>query len=91
MTEAITHLYTGRPVADTVGLWTAVLADATGLENTRMADATEGYTADRLDWINDWFIREATYAAALARIVRWQDQIPLVAQWGSGRTSSSDG
>jgi TnpA family transposase len=90
-TSAFTHLYTGKPVADKIGALTAVLADATGLGNGRMAEATEGYTADRLDWLDDWFIREPTYAAALAKLVTLQSQIPLVEHWGSGRTSSSDG
>jgi TnpA family transposase len=56
-----------------------------------MAEASHGHTADRLDWIYDWYVREATYAAASARIVDLQSQIPLVQHWGSGRTSSSDG
>ncbi len=90
-TGAFTHLYTEKPVAEKIGALTAILADATGLGNSRMAEATEGYTADRLDWIDDWFIREQTYAAALAKIVDFQSQIPLVEHWGTGRTSSSDG
>lgn len=85
------HLYTGKPVVDKIGALTAVLADATGLGHARMAEASEGHTADRLDWIYDWYIRESNYAAALARIVNLQSQIPLVQSWGSGRTSSSDG
>jgi len=88
---AFVHLYTGKPVVDKIGALSAVLADATGLGHTRMAEASQGHTADRLDWIYDWYVRETTYAAALARIVDLQSQIPLVQHWGSGRTSSSDG
>jgi TnpA family transposase len=90
-TKAFTHLYSGQPAADRTGLLTAVLADATNLGKTRMADATEKYTADRLTWIEDWYIREAHYSRALAAIVKLQGEIPLASQWGSGRTSSSDG
>ena len=68
-TKAFTHLYSDQPAADRTGLLTAVLADATNLGKTRMADATENYTADRLTWIEDWYIREANYARALAAIV----------------------
>jgi TnpA family transposase len=89
--QAFTHLYTGQPVTDPACLLTAILAAATNLGKTKMADATEGYTADRLAWVEDWYLREATYARALASTVQLQGQIPLVEQWGSGRTSSSDG
>jgi len=37
--KAFTHLYTGQPAPDRTGLLTAVLADATNLGKTRMADA----------------------------------------------------
>ena len=67
------------------------LADATNLGKTRMADATETYTADRLTWIEDWYIRETNYTRALAAIIKLQSEIPLASRWGSGRTSSSDG
>jgi len=90
-TKAFTHLYTGQPIADKTGLLTTILGAATNLGKTRMADTTEKYTADRLAWIEDWYLRESTYARALAAIVELQGQIPLVTQWGSGRTSSSDG
>lgn len=90
-TKAFTHLYTGQPIADKTGLLTTILGAATNLGKTRMADTTEKYTADRLAWIEDWYLREGTYARALAAVVELQGQIPLVKQWGSGRTSSSDG
>lgn len=90
-TKAFTHLYTGQPAPDKTGLLTAVLADATNLGKTRMADATKKYTADRLAWIEDWYIREASYSRALAAIIKLQGEIPLASRWGSGRTSSSDG
>jgi TnpA family transposase len=84
-------VYTGQPVADRTGLLTTILAAATNLGKAKMSDATEGYTTDRLAWIEDWYLREDTYAQALASVVELQGQIPLVTQWGTGRTSSSDG
>jgi len=90
-TKAFTHLYSGQPVSDRIGVLTAVLADTTNLGKTRMADATETYTAERLTWIEDWYVRDTNYTRALAAIVKLQGQIPLASQWGSGRTSSSDG
>jgi Tn3 transposase DDE domain len=70
--KAFTHLYIGQPAPDRTGLLTAILADATNLDKTRMADATEKYTPDRLAWIEDWYIREPNYARALATIVNLQ-------------------
>jgi len=90
-TKAFTHLYTGQPAPDRTGLLTAVLADATNLGKTRMADATHKYTADRLAWIEDWYIRGPNYTRALAAIIKLQGNIPLASRWGSGSTSSSDG
>lgn len=90
-TKMFTHLYTGQPAPDRSGLLTAILAAATNLGKTKMADATQRYTADRLAWIEDWYISEQNYGRALAEMVRRQGQIPLAAQWGTGRTSSSDG
>jgi hypothetical protein len=89
--KVFTHLYTGQPVKDRSGLLTAILADATNLGKTRMAEATQTYTADRLTWLEDWYIRPANYSRALALIVQRQGEIPLTLQWGTGRTSSSDG
>ena len=90
-TKVLTHLYTGQAVADRTGLLAAILAAATNLGKAKMSDTTEGYTADRLAWLEDWYLREDTYARALAAVIELQGQIPLVTQWGSGRTSSSDG
>jgi hypothetical protein len=89
--KAFTHLYTGQPATDKTGLLTAVLADATNLGKTRMAEATEKHTADRLAWIEDWYIREPNYARALAASVKLQGGIPLASRWGRGRKSSSYG
>jgi hypothetical protein len=58
--KTFTHLYTGQLAPDRAGLLTAVLTDATNLGKTRMADATEKYTADRLAWIEDWYVRCGT-------------------------------
>jgi hypothetical protein len=40
------HLYTGKPVVDKIGVWSAVLADATGFGHTRMAEASHGQAGD---------------------------------------------
>jgi len=75
-TAEFTHLYTGQPMLDRTGLLTAILADATNLGKTRMADAAEDCSADRLAWIEDWYIREANYTRALAAIIKRQGEFP---------------
>ena len=89
-TKAFTHLYTGRTSRSE---WSADshLAEATNLGKTRMAATTETYTADRLAWIEDWYIRDNELLLVLwprssgYRVrFRW---LPM----GHGRTSSSDG
>lgn len=70
---------------------TAVLADATNLGPTRMAEACAVATYKQLAWTVSWHIREETYQRALARIVDAQQSQPLAAVFGAGRASSSDG
>ena len=86
-----THLRTGLPAAASRIVMTAVLADATNLGPTRMAEACAVATYKQLAWIAGWHIREETYQRALARIVDAQQSQPLAAVFGAGRASSSDG
>lgn len=69
----------------------ALLADGINLGLTRMADATQGMSFERLAWVADWYIRDETYSKALAEVVNFHAQIPFAAYWGDGTTSSSDG
>lgn len=45
----------------------------------------------QLAWIHDWHIREAGYAAALARLIETHRALPIARLWGDGTTSSSNG
>ena len=90
-TGCFTHLRTGLPAASTRTVMTAVLADATNLGLTRMAEACAAATYKQLAWTAGWHIREETYGQALARIVDAQQSQPLAAVFGAGRASSSDG
>ena len=87
--RVFTHLYNGQPPHDRYGLLSVIIGQAVNLGISAMAEATQGYSAQRLTWINDWYVREQCYHRALAEIVRMQIQVPLSARWGSGRTSSS--
>lgn len=88
---AFTNLRTGEPCSNENALFAAILADATNLGLSRMADASQGVTRDQLVWTADAFIREETYRAALAKIVDAHHRLPIASVWGDGTTSSSDG
>ena len=89
--SAFTHLHTGMPADDRRVALTAVLADATNLGLTRMADACAIASYHRLAWTAGWHLREETYRHALAAIVNAQQRHPLAVLFGAGDASSSDG
>jgi TnpA family transposase len=90
-TDTFTHLQTELPADDRRVVLTAVLADATNLGLTRMAEACTVASYKQLVWTAGWHLREETYGQALAKIVEAQQQHPLAELFGSGMASSSDG
>jgi TnpA family transposase len=88
---AFTHLQSALPAEDARVVLTAVLADATNLGLTRMADACTVTSYRQLAWTAGWHLREETYGRALATLVNAQQRQPLAKTFGSGRASSSDG
>ena len=89
--DAFTHLHTGMPADDPRVVLTAVLADATNLGLTRMADACAAASYRKLAWTAGWHLREETYRQALAILVDAQQRQPLAALFGAAEVSSSDG
>jgi len=89
--DAFTHLHTGMPADDPRVVLTAVLADATNLGLTRMADACSVASYRKLAWTAGWHLREDTYRQALAALVNAQQHQPLAALFGAADVSSSDG
>ncbi|HEX6290940.1 MAG TPA: Tn3 family transposase [Herpetosiphonaceae bacterium] len=85
-----THLHTGVVTKDKGGLFAAILADATNLGLSKMANACPGMSYQSLSWITDWYVRDDTYSKALAELVNFQHRLPLARYWGDGTTSSSD-
>ena len=88
---AFDHLHTGLPADDPRVVLTAVLADATNLGLTRMADACSVATYRQLAWTAEWHLREETYRRALAILVGASQAQPLAARFGAADVSSSDG
>lgn len=89
--DCFTHLRTGLPADDRRVVLTAVLAAATNLGMTRMAEACSVATYKQLAWTAGWHVSEDNYGRALARIVAAQQAHPLAIHFGCGATSSSDG
>jgi len=89
--DAFTHLHTGLPAHDPRVVLTAVLADATNLGLSRMADACSVASRRKLAWTAGWHLREDTYRNALAILVKAQHSQPLAALFGAADVSSSDG
>jgi TnpA family transposase len=89
--NAFTHLHTGMPADDPRVILTGVLADATNLGLTRMAEACSVASYRELAWTAGWHLREDTYRQALAMVVNAQQRQPLAAQFGFADVSSSDG
>src|SRR3954469_14842937 len=89
--RAFIHLHTGLPADDPRIVLTAVLADATNLGLTRMADACSVASYRKLAWTAGWHLREDTYRQALSILVNAQQQHPLAALFGAADVSSSDG
>lgn len=70
---------------------TGVLAEATNLGLSRMADACSVASLRKLAWTAGWHLREDTYRSALAMLVNVQHSQPLAALFGAADISSSDG
>lgn len=90
-TEAFTHLRTGEPCRDRIGLLNVLLAEGINLGLRKMAEATSTHGFWELMRIARWHVEGDAFDRALAVVVEAQAALPMAAFWGSGRTASSDG
>ena len=67
--ERFTHLRTGAPPEENIGLMTALLGDATNLGLARMARSSKIFSHSKLLWIAEWHVRDETYQAALSCLI----------------------
>lgn len=72
-----THLHRGDPVRDHEALFASMLAEATNLGLSKMAEATPGMTKDRMSWVSDWYLRDECYSKMLAEIVNYHHRHPF--------------
>lgn len=73
-------------------LLATLIAHGTNLGLAMMANSVdEGITADNLQEMSQWCLREENLKAANAILVNFHHRLPLSPVWGDGSVSSSDG
>lgn len=90
-TDAFTHLRTGAPPKDRIGLMNVLLAEGLNLGLSKMADASNSHGFWELMRIARWHIESEAYGRALAHVIEAQGALPMARFWGLGFTASSDG
>lgn len=90
-TDAFTHLRTGSPCRDRIGLLNVLLAEGLNLGLSKMAEATSSHDYFQLSRISRWHIESDAINRALAMVISAQSDLPMAAYWGGGVTASSDG
>lgn len=90
-TEAFTHLRTGVPCRDRIGLLNVLLAEGLNLGLSKMAEATSSHDYFQLSRLSRWHIESDAINRALAMVIAAQSELPMARYWGSGITASSDG
>ena len=89
--EAFTHLRTGAPCSDRIGLMNVLLTEGVNLGLRKMAAATNTHSFWELLRIARWHVEGSAYDRALAMIVEAHAALPMAAFWGQGQSASSDG
>lgn len=90
-TDAFTHLRTGAPCKDTVGLLNVLLAEGLNLGLSKMAEASNTHEYFQLSRLSRWHIESDAINQALAIVIEAQSALPMAQFWGAGVTASSDG
>ena len=90
-TEAFTHLRTGAPCKDRIGLLNVLLAEGLNLGLSKMAGATNTHDCFQLSRLSRWHVESEAMARALAIVIEGQSNLPMARFWGGGQTASSDG
>jgi TnpA family transposase len=90
-TEAFTHLRTGVPCKDRIGLLNVLLAEGLNLGLSKMAEATSSHDYFQLSRLSRWHVESDAINRALAKVIEAQASLPMAQFWGGGMTASSDG
>ncbi|GLQ29054.1 Tn3 family transposase [Sulfitobacter pacificus] len=90
-TESFTHLRTGVPCKDRIGLLNVLLAEGLNLGLSKMAEATSSHDYFQLSRLSRWHVESDAINRALATVIEAQTNLPMTQFWGGGTTASSDG
>lgn len=90
-TDAFTHLRTGAPCKDRIGLLNVLLAEGLNLGLSKMAEASNTHDYLQLSRLSRWHIESEAINRALATVIDAQSTLPMAKFWGAGVTASSDG
>ena len=90
-TDAFTHLRTGVPCKDKIGLLNVLLAEGLNLGLSKMAEASNTHEYFQLSRISRWHMESDAINRALAMVIEAQSTLPMSQFWGAGVTASSDG
>ena len=85
------HQQTSRKVDDVCAILVSIMAHGCFIGSHTMARLTQGISYDQISHITDWQLTEEAQRSALAMIVNAITSLDISKQWGTGKTSSSDG
>ena len=90
-TDHFSHVSTGVPPSDQNGFLAALIAEATNLGLSRMADICGVASRRALLRMQTWHMREDTFRAALGALTDAIHAEPMAAWFGEGWRASADG
>lgn len=90
-TDAFTHLRTGSPCRDRIGLLNVLLAEGLNLGLRKMSEATNTHDYFQLSRLSRWHVESEAINKALAMVIEAQAALPMAQHWGGNVTASSDG
>ena len=89
--DHFTHVSTGLPPSDERAFLASLIAEATNLGLTRMADICDVASRRALLRMQTWHMREDTFRAALGSLTDAIHAEPVAAWFGEGWRASADG
>lgn len=90
-TQCFRHQMKGTPPKNTESILSVLLAQATNMGYTHMADSLPDLSAKQLQNVEEKYINEDNLKQAQAELVNFQHNHKFSQYFGSGKTSSSDG
>jgi hypothetical protein len=81
-TDAFTHLRTGAPCKDRIGLLNVLLAEGLNLGLSKMAEATNTHDYPQLSRLSRWHVESDAINRALAMVIKAQSALPMARFWG---------